>query len=61
MHDFAYRGERIDKKNLVKGLSRNQAKLFSLYCQYCFDLIDICNEQDLSESIHFKFYGSMLS
>lgn len=45
LHDFAYKGEALDKKNLVRALTRNDGLIFTKYSQYCFDL----------EKLHNKF------
>ena len=38
LEPFAYTGDSIDKKSLIKGLMRNNGTLFTKYSEYCFNL-----------------------
>ncbi len=38
MEPFAFSGDPIDKKSLIKGLMRNNGTLFTKYSEYCFNL-----------------------
>jgi hypothetical protein len=38
MEPFAYNGESLDKKSLIKGMLRNNGTLFTKYTEFCFDL-----------------------
>ena len=70
LHDFAYKGQAIDKKTLIKALGRNQGSLFSKYAQWCLEdggsveaMPEMDGHQDGSESnynMHHKFLGVMM-
>jgi hypothetical protein len=38
LEEYAYSGQPIDKKALVKGLARNNGTLFAKYAEFCFNL-----------------------
>lgn len=38
MEPFAFTGDSLDKKSLIKGLMRNNGTLFAKYSEFCFNL-----------------------
>lgn len=40
LEPFAYSGQLIDQKTLLKGLQRNSATLFAKYADFCFGLVE---------------------
>jgi hypothetical protein len=62
MHEHAFKGISFDKKYLVKALQRNDGIVFSKYSEFCFELYKLHNqfEQDVENSLHWKFFGVML-
>jgi hypothetical protein len=62
LEPFAYSGDAIDKKSLIKGLSRNNGTLFTKYAEYCFNLCQLHSgiSQNVENCLHWKFYGTML-
>ena len=58
LHQYAYRGEAIDQDTLVKALSRQSGLVFIKYSEFCFSLLD--QQTEASDSLHWKFFGSML-
>ena len=46
IHEFAYKGEAIEKRTIVKALSRNHGVLFSKYSQWCFQKPDVLLDQE---------------
>ena len=38
MEAFAFAGDSLDKKSLIKGMLRNNGTLFTKYTEFCFDL-----------------------
>jgi hypothetical protein len=62
MEPFAFSGEPLDKKSLIKGLMRNNGTLFTKYAEYCFNLqtIHMGLTQNIENCLHWKFFGTML-
>ena len=62
MESFAYSGDAIDKKSLIKGLARNNGTLFAKYAEYSFNLstllMGICH--NVENCLHWNFFGTML-
>ena len=56
---FAREGTAIDKKTLVRALSRNGALIFTKYSEFAFSLLEL-QPEDSASNIHWKFFGSML-
>ena len=68
LHQFAYQGQAIDKKTLVKAFGRNQASLFSKYAQWCLEgsgSTEAAEERNGHQeggnyNMHHKFLGVMM-
>jgi hypothetical protein len=62
MEPFAFSGDALDKKSLIKGLARNNGTLFTKYAEYCFNLssLHMGISQDVENCLHWKFFGTML-
>lgn len=62
MEQNAYAGQQLDKKTLIKGLSRNNATLFAKYSEFCFNLSKLHHSlvSNSETCLHWKFFGSML-
>ena len=41
LEHFAFSGRSIDKKELIKGLAKNNATLFAKYSEFCFNLCQL--------------------
>lgn len=62
IEQYAYQGHTLDKKALIKGISRNNATLFTKYSEFCFNLCSLHQgfNQNIENCLHWKFFGTML-
>ena len=62
MEDNAFKGQPLDSKTLIYGLSRNNATLFTKYSEYCFNLSALHEglNQSVDNCLHWKFYGTII-
>jgi U3 small nucleolar RNA-associated protein 10 len=44
LHEYAYKGEAIQKKTMVKALARGHGVLFAKYAQWCYQSKDVLED-----------------
>jgi hypothetical protein len=58
LHEFAYRGEALATKILVKALARSNGVVFAKYAEWLFKYAP--GDAEESSSMHHRFFGVML-